>query len=346
MPYVKQSGQQIDFTKILATLIPVNAEAGLGLAKMLVTQAPGMASIEQIAQLFVQSNKIQETTAFLLEALKGNKPEEAHLQTKLLEINLQTAPNVAEAIFQMKTFTHYDRNRVALLCEQAGLYARAVEHFTNTQDIKRALLNTHAISKDQMVEVFKRLDPDDALASFYDLMKSNRQNCQIVAEVAIANFGRVGADKVVEMFESVGAADGMFFYLGHVLPQCDDHDLYLKYITAAARLNKVEEIEKVIRNSTNYDPEKVKNFLMDAKLPDPRPLIYLCDTHGYQDELTRYLYKNKQNRFIEIYLFKVNNDAAPKVLGTLVDLDCDETYIKQLLNSIRVCPIDELVEEF
>jgi clathrin heavy chain len=33
-------------------------------------------------------------------------------------------------------------------------------------------------------------------------------------------------------------------------------------------------------------------------------------------------------------------------LGTLLDLDCDEVYIKQLLNSIRGCPIAELVDEF
>ena len=105
-------------------------------------------------------------------------------------------------------------------------------------------------------------------------------------------------------------------------------DLYFKYIQAASKLNKVEEIEKVIRNSTNYDPQRVKDYLMEARLPDPRPLIYLCDTHGFVDELTRYLYKNKQNRFIEIYVLKVNNDAAPKVLGTLIDLNCDEIYVK------------------
>ncbi len=33
------------------------------------------------------------------------------------------------------------------------------------------------------------------------------------------------------------------------------------------------------------------------------------------------------------------------MLGTLIDLD-DETYAQQLLNSIRVCPIPELIEEF
>jgi clathrin heavy chain len=54
----------------------------------------------------------------------------------------------------MKTFTHYDRDRIGRLCEQAGLYSRAVEHFQSTSDVKRALLNTHAISTDQMKTVF------------------------------------------------------------------------------------------------------------------------------------------------------------------------------------------------
>lgn len=47
-----------------------------------------------------------------------------------------------------------------------------------------------------------------------------------------------------------------------------------------------------------------------------------------------------------MYLFKVNPKATPKVLGTLLELDCDEIYIQQLLNSNRLSPIPELVEEF
>lgn len=76
--------------------------------------------------MFLENGRIQETTAFLLEALANNRPDEAHLQTKLFEINLMSAPNVAEGIFQMNRFTHYDRERVARLCEQAGLYGRAL----------------------------------------------------------------------------------------------------------------------------------------------------------------------------------------------------------------------------
>ena len=85
---------------------------------------------------------------------------------------------------------------------------------------------------------------------------------------------------------------------------------------------------------------------MEGKFSDPRPLIYLCDQHGFIEDLTRYLYTTNQPKCIEIYLFKLNSNAAPKVLGSLLELDCDEVYIKQLLLSIRVCPIGELVEEF
>ena len=77
-----------------------------------------------------------------------------------------------------------------------------------------------------------------------------------------------------------------------------------------------------------YDPLKVKDFLMEMKLADPKPLIRLCDIHGYIDELTKYLYRNNLIKYIEIFLFKVNPQATSIVLGTLIDLECDENYIK------------------
>jgi clathrin heavy chain len=55
-----------------------------------------------------------------------------------------------------------------------------------------------------------------------------------------------------------------------------------------------------------YDPVRVKNFLKEMKLGDPKALIFVCDIFGYIEELTEYLYKNDFNKYIEIYLFKVN----------------------------------------
>ena len=41
---------------------------------------------------------VQQCTAFLLDALKNNRPSEGPLQTRLLEMNLMAAPQVADAI--------------------------------------------------------------------------------------------------------------------------------------------------------------------------------------------------------------------------------------------------------
>jgi clathrin heavy chain len=67
---------------------------------------------------------IQQATAFLLDALKENKPEQGHLQTRLLEMNLLKAPQVADAILGNDMFSHYDKPKIAQLCENAGLYQR------------------------------------------------------------------------------------------------------------------------------------------------------------------------------------------------------------------------------
>ena len=56
-----------------------------------------------------------------------------------------TSPQVADAILANGTLTHYDKPRIAQLCEKAGLYMRALQHYTDLPDIKRCLVNTHAI---------------------------------------------------------------------------------------------------------------------------------------------------------------------------------------------------------
>lgn len=48
----------------------------------------------QIVDVFMEYNLIQQCTAFLLDALKNNRPSEGPLQTRLLEMNLMHAPQV------------------------------------------------------------------------------------------------------------------------------------------------------------------------------------------------------------------------------------------------------------
>jgi clathrin heavy chain len=108
----------------------------------------------------------------------------------------------------------------------------------------------------------------------------------------------------------------------------------------------MQEVERVCRESSCYDPVQVKDFLKEAKLPDPRPLIYVCDLHGHVAELSEYLYKNSLMKYIEVYVVKVNPLQCPKVVGTLIDLDCSEDFMKTLLQNVRsACPVEPLVDE-
>lgn len=61
------------------------------------------------------------------------------------------------------TLTHYDRPRIAQLCEKANLYMRALQHYSDLPDIKRVIINTHAIDPQQLVEFFGSLSAEWAL---------------------------------------------------------------------------------------------------------------------------------------------------------------------------------------
>lgn len=82
MPYCQQQNYTPDFNKILRQVVPVNAEAAVGLALMVTSRENGQMPkipLDTVAQIFLESNKIRETTAFLLRALEHNRPDESHL---------------------------------------------------------------------------------------------------------------------------------------------------------------------------------------------------------------------------------------------------------------------------
>ncbi|KHG11889.1 Clathrin heavy chain 2 -like protein [Gossypium arboreum] len=211
-------GYTPDYLFLLQTILRTDPQGAVNFALMM-SQMEGGCPVDYntITDLFLQRNLIREATAFLLDVLKPNLPEHAFLQTKVLEINLVTFPNVADAILANGMFTHYDRPRIAQLCEKAGLFVRALQ---------------------------------------------------------------------------------------------------------------------------------TKNFLMEAKLPDARPLINVCDRFGFVPDLTHYLYTNNMLRYIEGYVQKVNPGNAPLVVGQLLDDECAEDFIKGLILSVRsLLPVEPLVEE-
>ena len=120
LPYCQQTNYKPDWIKIMRSMVPLNPTAAGNLAKMITArdaQGNPKTPIEGVLQIFLEFSRVVEATAFLLEALKGNLQNEGHLQTQLFEINLMSQPNVAEGLFQLNMFTHFDKQRIAQRCE-------------------------------------------------------------------------------------------------------------------------------------------------------------------------------------------------------------------------------------
>lgn len=236
----------------------------------------------------------------------------------------ETSVQVADAIFESEEykFTHYDRLRIAQLCERAQLFQRALEHYTELEDIKRVLANTQLLNPEFLLEYFGRMTPENCLECLRDLLKFNiQQNIRLVVEVAKKWSDYLKSENLIALFEQFNSPHGLYFYLGSFVNFTQDKAVVFKYIQAAVKLQQLREVERVCRDNEHYEAKEVKEYLLEQNLKDPRPLIHVCDRYGFQDELTRYLYSNQMFAFIEAYVQRMNPKATPAVLGTLLDLN-------------------------
>ena len=131
------------------------------------------------------------------------------MQTRLLEMNLVNAPQVADAILGNHMFSHYDKARIAQLCEKAGLPQRALEHYEDINDIKRVVVHTNLLQPDWLVEYFGTLTVEQTLECFNEMLKVNiRQNLQVVVQAATKYSDLIGPVRLIEMFEKFKTAEG------------------------------------------------------------------------------------------------------------------------------------------
>lgn len=138
----------------------------------------------------------------------------------------------------------------------------------------------------------------------------------------------------------------MYYYLASLVNLTEDKDVVFKYIQAATKMGQYKEVERVVKENNVYDPEKVKNFLKDAQLPDQMPLVIVSDRFNYIHDLILYLYKSQNFKFIEVYVQQVNPAKTAQVVAALLDVDCDEKVIQNLLQTVLgQVPIGELTEE-
>ena len=349
LPYSQKTGYTPDYTALLQHIIRVNPERGAEFATSLANNESGsLVDIDRVVDVFQSQNMIQQATAFLLDALKDNNPDQAALQTRLLELNLVNAPQVADAILGNEMFSYYDKNRIATLCEQAQLYQRALENTEDPATIKRIIVKTDKLNPDWLVSFFGKLSLEQTFECLDEMLKSNiRQNLQAVVQIAIKYSDLLGPVRLIELFEKYRTAEGLYHYLGSIVNVSEDPDVNFKYIEAATTVGNLAEVQRIVRSSNFYDPNKVKNFLKEAKLSDQLPLIIVCDRFNMINDLVLYLYQNQQFQSIEVYVQQVNPGRAPEVIGGLLDVDCEESVIKKLLASVNAAsiPIDELVSQ-
>ena len=312
-----------------------------------------------VVDLLLESGRteVEKTTDFLLKYLqnRNDRNEDAALQTKLLEINLQATPQIAVAIMESDeySFTRYDKNYIARLCESAGLSQQAALHYKELDDIKRVLLmglHTDTLTVDFLLALFGDVTPEDISSIMGHLIQyhENEAQLKLVVEVAERCTEQLTYDTLIGLFEEFNCWSGLYLYLGNMVNSTTNSKVIFKYIVAASEVGQFEQIELICRENDHYNAKEVKAFLLVSnKIKDPRPLIHVCDRHGFIKELITYLYKNEMNEYIKIYIQRMNQSATPKVVGVLLDLDVAEDKITNLINAVRLrqCPIDELVEE-
>nr|CAG8635911.1 3923_t:CDS:2 [Entrophospora candida] len=167
---------------------------------------------------------------------------------------------------------------------------------------------------------------DNSLDCLKEMLKANiRQNLQIVIQIATKYSEQLRPSNLIQLFESLKSCEDLYYYLGSIVNISTDPDVHFKYIQATVKTGQNKE---------------------EVKLQDQLPLIIVCDRFDYVHDLVLYLYQQNLTKYIEVYVQKINSPRTPAVIGGLLDVDCDENTIKNLLMSVTgTVPIDQLIQE-
>lgn len=352
IPYARKNNCQVDADNILRSCIQLRPDLCGSVANdLLDPNQPLLAEPMTVFNLLLQANRVQEACSALFKYVQPNKPDQSSLQTRLLQVAIQHHREGAKSIFQSKVLTYYDRTVIANECERAGLIQLALEHHTDMAAIRRCMLHGgQQLTIEWLTNFLTNQSPENILEILNDLLKASRANGQLVFQAALKFQDRVGASKLASLFEQQGMQDVCFAFLKAIVDASVDPDVHFKFIQVACKLNNTAEVDAFVRKSQTYDAVKVKDLLKEVRLTDHRPLIYVCDRHGFIEEMTEYLYKFDDSNamaFLRVYVTQVNVQIAPpKVLGTLIDLDCGEDFINEVLSSLRGTSTEALVEAF
>lgn len=140
-----------------------------------------------------------------------------------MELNLWSSPSIAESIFQLGSWTFYKKPSIAALCEQKGLYLRALENYTDIKDIKWIVLNHGNTIPPEFLKnyLLHTLAPDFVAPVLTEVLWYSK-NIALGVEVATGVVSRVGVKDLVEVFEVIGAYEGVVWFLEPLLTKTKD----------------------------------------------------------------------------------------------------------------------------
>ena len=150
-------------------------------------------------------------------------------------------------------------------------------------------------------------------------------------------------------------------FLGAVLLKTEDKDVHFKYIEAAAKVGNLQEVERVTREDTFYDPEKVRDFLKEVRLPDQRlefvdRVKYMIKSGGeniYPREVEEFLYSHPDIQDVQI-IGVPDDKFGEEVLASIImkpdrpplTMDALKAFCKDRLAHYKVPRYLEIVSEY
>uniref|UniRef100_A0AC35ESN0 Clathrin heavy chain n=1 Tax=Panagrolaimus sp. PS1159 TaxID=55785 RepID=A0AC35ESN0_9BILA len=265
--YCQNTNYAPDYVGILRNVITSHSPKTAEFAYTLASQTPPLVDPEKIVDCFEEFSEVENCTKFLFRYLTQDTPENGRLQTRAIEMNLNHAPTVAEAILSRRIFNHYDKPYIAQLCEKAQLYTHALELYDNVSDIKRVLTLINKFDNDKIVEFCGKLSAEDCYECVEELVKhGGPERVQLACLIATKYSDFLGPDKIIKLFEHHRQNGALFFYLQSIVNHSTDPEVHFKYIQAAVRHKQIKDAERVCRESSYYDPSQVIAFLKEANL--------------------------------------------------------------------------------
>lgn len=83
--------------------------------------------------------------------------------------------------------------------------------YDDLADIKRVIVHTTLLNAEWLVNYFSRLTVENSMACLQEMMRVNKQqNLAVVVQIATKYSDVLGAQQLIEMFESFRSSDGMY----------------------------------------------------------------------------------------------------------------------------------------